>query len=1112
MSLHRVLSFLVSFCLINLIISINVHVVTGHSLVHQESLLLHLKESLQFNPVKSKKLVHWNESDSYCQWTGVSCNKGHVIGLDLSEEFITGGLNNSSLFNLHYLQSLNLAYNVFRSPIPSEIKKLKNLKHLNLSNAGFYGQIPKEISYLKNLVTLDLSTPFTSQNTLELKNPNVAIYFQNLTEIKELYLDGVRVSSGGKEWCRGLSLLRKLQVLSMASCNLSGPIDSSLSKLRSLRVIRLNLNNMSSSVPKFFVDFANLTTLQLGNCGLTGVFPKGIFQIQALKILDVSDNEHLQGSLPELLQDGYLLEALNLSNTNFSGQLVSSISNLKHLSTLDLSDCQFNGTLSASLSELAKLVHLDLSFNKFTGFLPSFNKSKNLQYLSLFHNELNGVVSSTLWEGLSNLHTIDLGDNFFSGRVPSTLFTLPSLQELTLSHNEFEGFLDEFPNATNSKLELVDISINKLQGPIPMSFSLLKRLSLLQLSLNQFNGTIKLERFQTLPNLDVLGLSHNNLLVDATTIENNPSLPPFPRLSMLLLASCKLKEFPSFLRNQSQLRLLDLSNNQIHGTIPKWIWKFEFMIILNLSKNFLTDLEKPFENPGSNLLRLDLHSNQLQGTVPMITKYGSHLDYSSNKFNSFPSDIHKYLQFTYLLSFSNNSFGGQIPESFCNSSSLRLLDLSHNNFDGSIPECLTARNDNLRVLNLAGNKLTGHIPDTLSNSCNLRVIDLDSNTLVGAIPKSLAYCQKLQVLNLGNNMLNNEFPCFLGNISTLRVLILRSNRLQGPIRCQHSTNNWEMLHIVDLASNNLTGMVSGSLLQRWTKMMGDDNEAHKRYGSLFFDMFDNHDTIRFKDLITIIDRVIVMKLNQMLVGESPSVVDHLFAYLVTANELGGRYLDSVTVVNKGSHRNFITVPSIFTALDLSSNHLEGSIPEELVNLRALHVLNLSHNAFSGHIPSSIGNLMNLESMDLSYNNLSGRIPTEISSLYFLSVLNLSFNHLVGEIPTGSQIQTFDAYSFEGNDGLCGLPLTKNCGENGIKEPLSPSSEKKTLINWSFLSVELGFTFGFGLIILPLIFWKRWRLWYCKNMDDLLHKIFPQLEFVYEQLGEQRYRNLRWIRG
>ncbi|KAL4316067.1 hypothetical protein AHAS_Ahas15G0248000 [Arachis hypogaea] len=68
---------------------------------------------------------------------------------------------------MHYLQSLNLAYNVFGSPIPYEIKKLKNLKHLNLSNVGFYGQIPKEISYLKKLDVVDLQTDNDYDGSIE---------------------------------------------------------------------------------------------------------------------------------------------------------------------------------------------------------------------------------------------------------------------------------------------------------------------------------------------------------------------------------------------------------------------------------------------------------------------------------------------------------------------------------------------------------------------------------------------------------------------------------------------------------------------------------------------------------------------------------------------------------------------------------------------------------------------------------------------------------------------------------------------------------------------------------------------------------------------------------
>jgi hypothetical protein len=95
-----------------------------------------------FNPDLSTKLVYWNQSADCCLWEGVNCAEGRVIGLDLTNESISGGLDNlSSLFNLSYLQSLNLAYNNFNgSQISSEFDKLTNLSYLNLSNAGFEGK------------------------------------------------------------------------------------------------------------------------------------------------------------------------------------------------------------------------------------------------------------------------------------------------------------------------------------------------------------------------------------------------------------------------------------------------------------------------------------------------------------------------------------------------------------------------------------------------------------------------------------------------------------------------------------------------------------------------------------------------------------------------------------------------------------------------------------------------------------------------------------------------------------------------------------------------------------------------------------------------------------
>jgi len=759
------------------------------------------------------------------------------------------------------------------------------------------------------------------------------------------------------------------------------------------------------------------------------------------------------------------------------------------------------------MSELTQLVYLDLSYNKFNGSLPSFMMVKKLRYLSLLHNSLTGTIATTHFEGLENLLIINLGDNSLSGKIPVSLFTLPSLQELTLSHNGFDGPLDEFPNVSSSKLQLIDLSSNNLQGPIPVSIFRLEGLHFLQLSANEFSGTIALDMIQR--SLHTLGLSHNNLSVDITSIGDH-DISSFPNMKYLLLGSCNLGEFPGFLRNHSQLHALDLSNNQIHGIIPNWIWRFDSLLHLNLSNNFLTTMEGPFDDLNSKLYMLDLHSNQLLGSIPTFTKYAVHLDYSSNKFSTLPLDLDNYIPFVYFLSISNNRFQGKIHEAFCNFYNLLLLDLSYNSFNGFIPMCLMARNSTLRVLNLAGNKLQGSVSDTISSSCNLRLLNLNENLLGGVIPNSLANCQSLQVLNLGNNQFSDRFPCFLRNIATLRMLILGSNKLSGPISCPHSTATWEMLHVVDLSYNNFMGILPGSLLRSWTKMMGNHTESYEEQGTLFFDLFDNPDNMHFNSLFSVVNKFLLIKLYKLLSDVPHTVVDHLYAYYVTSNQYGGRYLDSITTVYKASQKKLNKIPSAFTSLDLSCNHFQGSIPQEFSSLRALKFLNLSHNAFSSNIPSSIGNLRNLESMDLSNNNLIGEIPPEFVNLNFLAYLNLSFNHLWGEIPTGGQMNTFEASSFVGNEGLCGPPL-KDCtnGRVGDSAP-TPVYEIDGSIEINFISVELGFIFGLGIFILPLMFLKRWRVLYWQLVDNFLQRIVPQLDFVYEYYGGQRYKSLKWM--
>ncbi|KAB1216415.1 Receptor-like protein 12 [Morella rubra] len=328
--------FMMALCLL----FFRASVVSGECLGDQQSSLLQLKKSLVFTTSLSTKLVHWIEDVDCCLWDGVTCNDGRVTGLDLSDESISNELDgSSSLFRLGYLQKLNLAGNDFNySQIPYQFEKLKNLSYLNLSNAGFAGQIPIEISRLTGLVTLDLSNT-NSFVPLVIESPNLATLVQNLSELMELYLDGVHVSAQGSEWVLALSSsLPKLRVLSMSRCHLSGPLDSSLLTLRFLSIIRLDGNDFSGPVPEFFADFQKLTSLSFKACGLTGKFPEKIFQLPTLRKLDLSSNVLLEGFLPEFPPNGSL-ENLWLTQTGFSGTLPHSIGNLKMLSTLDLSDC-----------------------------------------------------------------------------------------------------------------------------------------------------------------------------------------------------------------------------------------------------------------------------------------------------------------------------------------------------------------------------------------------------------------------------------------------------------------------------------------------------------------------------------------------------------------------------------------------------------------------------------------------------------------------------------------------------------------------------------------------------------------------------------------------------
>ena len=134
--------FFVPLC-VSIIINPVVH---SKCIPDQQQSLLHFKSDLLFNASLSSKLITWNSSTDCCSWVGVTCSTNDsVLGLDISSESISGGIDNSSsLFHLQNLQNLNLAYNYLGdgSSIPSAFGKLVNLRYLNLSHIIIQGKFP----------------------------------------------------------------------------------------------------------------------------------------------------------------------------------------------------------------------------------------------------------------------------------------------------------------------------------------------------------------------------------------------------------------------------------------------------------------------------------------------------------------------------------------------------------------------------------------------------------------------------------------------------------------------------------------------------------------------------------------------------------------------------------------------------------------------------------------------------------------------------------------------------------------------------------------------------------------------------------------------------------
>ncbi|XP_028064567.1 receptor-like protein EIX2 [Camellia sinensis] len=745
------------------------------------------------------------------------------------------------------------------------------------------GQISPSLLDLNHLHYLDLS-----MNDMQISN--------SLGSLKSLrYLD-LSWSIFNATIPHNLGNLSRLQYLNLSYNYLPGPIPDTLGRLTSLTVLDLSSNNFNDSMSYSLCNLSNLVHIDLSDTSHRGAIPHCLGNLASLSILRLNFNQ-LQGPIPSEMGNMTQLTELDLSLNAFAFEIPKSMRNLCNLRVLDLSNNMFTGKLSTSIGSPFGCIH------------------NSLEDLSLSSNKLSGGLPNHLGE-FKKLERLIIGWNSFYGPLPSSLGRLSYLREL-------------------------DISDNQLNGSIPISLGQLSKLESLYLSNNSFVGTVFELHFAKLKSLNELYLDSNSLVLNVTS----QWVPPF-QLQVIELSSIKVgPQFPQWLETQKNVTELYMSNASISVVIPDW-----------------------FESIYCGIINLDLSNNQIKGTVPIFKncKYRDSADdkwlqLGSNRFEDpltpLPSHVLFLDLFNNLLSrpitvsddnatsikylfLSNNHLTGVIPASLCKAQRITVIDFSNNQLSGKIPPCL-GQLDQLSVLDLTNNGLYGEIPSSLGSLQFLNSLHLRNNKFYGKLPLSLQNLTDLFTIDLGENVFTDNIPPWIGyNLTNLKFLNLQSNNFYGDIPPQLC--HLQKLHLLNLAQNNIMGNIP-RCFGNFTAMVALDHEGIRYMARPREEYIVDSMKGRELEYTKTAKFLISMDLsNNGIVGEIPEELMDLFGLL---------------------------------NLNLSGNHLKGRIPNNIGNLTQLESLDLSRNKLSGPIPPSLSSLTFLSHLNMSFNNLSGRIPT-----------------------------------------------------------------------------------------------------------------------------------------
>jgi len=248
----------------------------------------------------------------------------------------------------------------------------------------------------------------------------------------------------------------------------------------------------------------------------------------------------------------------------------------------------------------------------------------------------------------------------------------------------------------------------------------------------------------------------------------------------------------------NRIKRIDLSENNITGTLPNEIASLSNLVTLNMSYDDISGtIPEEFFDLLGELKKLDMQENQISGTIPASKSRLRFLDLGNNSLTgSFP-----FFPNAEILNFDKNNLTSIDDRYSTSAPSLKKFRGYHNMFSGPLPTIWNL--PNLIELDLGYNFWSGTVPQDLWNLPSLKSLILDHCNLTGPLP-SYSDSRSMHRLWLNSNLLSGTIPSSFGR-------------------------NWTKLYSVKLEENLLTGSITPEQCNRWNSTNSTRGKPSKFY-------------------------------------------------------------------------------------------------------------------------------------------------------------------------------------------------------------------------------------------------------------------------------------------